>query len=95
MERRLWLAVLSAFPGRRWRLQHPIGRYIADIAEIGAKLVIEVDGGQHGEPQRRAYDRWRTWVLWFRGWRVARFWNHDVLENLDGVLETIRRRLDR
>ena len=71
----------------RVRRQHPIGRYIADFAVPADKLVIEIDGGQHATAAAR--DAARTRMLEARGWRVIRFWNGDVMNNLDGVLETI------
>jgi len=73
--------------GHRFRRQHPVGQYIVDFACIERKLVIELDGGQHQE--RREYDEQRTGFLNERGWRVLRFWNNDVIENLDGVLTEI------
>ena len=71
----------------RVRRQHPIGRYIADFALPARKLVIEIDGGQHATAIAR--DNARTRVLEARGWRVIRFWNSDVMGNIEGVLETI------
>lgn len=71
----------SAFPDWHFRKQVPIGRHVADFASHRGKLVIEVDGGQHGE----ARDANRTRVLQAAGYRVIRFWNNDVLENPDGV----------
>jgi very-short-patch-repair endonuclease len=69
------------------RRQHPIGGFIADFAIVSHKLIIEIDGGQHTGAV--AADAQRTRELNARGYRVIRFWNNDVLENLDGVLETI------
>jgi very-short-patch-repair endonuclease len=66
--------------------QEPIGPYVVDFVCRERQLVIEVDGGQHAESQRDAVrDRW----LGEHGYRVLRFWNNDVLGNMDGVLETI------
>ena len=75
------------------RRQHPIGRYIADFAVPARKLVIEIDGGQHATAAGR--DAARTRVLEAQGWRVIRFWNSDVTDNLAGVLETIAAELER
>ena len=75
------------------RLQHPIGRYIADFAVPAHKLVIEVDGGQHAEAGDR--DAARTRALQAHGYRVIRFWNSDVTGNLSGVIETIAAEIDR
>jgi very-short-patch-repair endonuclease len=68
--------------------QAPIGPFIVDFASRKARLVIELDGGQH-DWQREA-DVKRTAYIERRGYRVLRFWNHDVLENIDGVLQVIQ-----
>jgi len=92
VERLLWRALRDKqLGGHRFRRQHPIGRYIADFACIEQKLVIELDGGQHQE--QLAYDEQRTAFIQAQGWQVLRFWNNDVLNNLDGVLTTIEERL--
>ena len=72
---------------RKFRRQQPIGPYIADFACMSEKLVIELDGGGHAE--RKARDRERDEFLRRRGYRVLRFWNTEVFENLHGVLEKI------
>ncbi|WP_367113531.1 endonuclease domain-containing protein [uncultured Sphingomonas sp.] len=77
--------------GVRFNRQVPIGPYIADFAARSEKLIVEVDGGQHDE--RAAYDEARTRYLETRGWRVLRFWNNDVMGNLEGVVATIERAL--
>jgi len=64
-----------------------IGPYIADFVCLDALLVIEVDGGQHAEA--RAYDSVRDDFMRGQGFRVLRFWNNDVLGNMEGVFETI------
>ncbi len=73
--------------GRKFRRQVPLLGYVADFASLDAKVVIELDGGQHAE-QLEA-DAKRTRVLEAVGFLVLRFWNADVLANLEGVLETI------
>ena len=84
-EQRLWQAIRGKqILNNRFRRQHPIGSYIADFACIDKKLVIELDGGQHQE--QTAYDENRTVFLNTQGWQVLRFWNNEVLENMDGVL---------
>ena len=70
----------------RFVRQHPIGPYIADFACRSLKLVIELDGSQHGGDS----DRRRDAFMAVRGYAVLRFWNPDVLSNMDGVVETIR-----
>ena len=85
-ERRLWywLRELNS-RGFHFRQQAPIGPYIADFCDHTAKLVIEVDGSQHGELVRLVRDRRRTRWLELQGYRVLRFWNHEVLANIGGV----------
>ncbi|WP_111981195.1 endonuclease domain-containing protein [Dyella jiangningensis] len=73
--------------GWKFRRQHEIGPYIADFACPDAGLMVELDGGQHGE--QLAYDESRTRKLQEEGYRVLRFWNNDVLKNTDSVLEAI------
>ena len=83
----LWRALREARPSIKVRRQHPIGPYVADFAIPACKLVIEIDGGQHTAAVEA--DARRTEELNGRGYRVIRFWNNDVLDNLDGVLEMI------
>jgi very-short-patch-repair endonuclease len=91
-ERMLWRALRGKqLNGRRFRRQHPIGQYIADFACIEQKIVIELDGGQHQE--QLAHDEQRSAYLRAHGWRVLRFWNNEVLSNLDGVLTVIAENL--
>jgi len=90
-ERRLWWTLREAFPLYRFRRQHPIGRYIADFACPAHKLVIELDSGQ--DAVRLKADLTRTDELARRGYRVIRFWNNEVLQNLSGVLMTIEQEL--
>ena len=88
-ERLLWQQLrLLKSEGRHIRRQVPIAGYIADFACHTAKLVIELDGGQHGEVE--AYDAQRTEVLARHGYRVIRFWNTEVFEALEGVVDRIR-----
>jgi very-short-patch-repair endonuclease len=86
-EDKLWRGLREKLPGYKWRFQTPSHPYYADFACLKAKLIIEVDGGQHDEA--RAKDERRTRFLEGKGFRVIRFWNNDVLQNLDGVLEVI------
>jgi len=87
-ERVLWRALRQALPQHHWRKQVPLGGYFVDFASHSAKLVIELDGGQHAAAAD--YDAKRTRFLEAEGFRVIRFWNSDVLSNPDGVLEQIR-----
>ena len=87
-ERILWKYLRAKrFKSCKFRRQHPIGPYIADFVCIERKLVIEVDGGQHAiyVEEDQARDAW----LKEKGFRVLRFWNNDVLANIEGVLETL------
>lgn len=90
-ERRLWAALRAHRLGPLIRRQHPIGdRFIVDLFCAAARLCIEIDGDSHAEPAQAAYDRAHTAWLNERGYRVIRFANGEVLDNLGGVLETIR-----
>ncbi len=71
----------------KFRKQSPIGRYIVDFVCNKKKLIIEIDGGQHAENEE--YDKQRTEWLESQGYTVVRFWNTDVLQNIDGVLESL------
>ena len=86
-EQILWRALRALRLPAKVRRRHPIGGYIADFAVPSRRLIIEIDGGQHASTIAR--DAARTRVLEARGWRVIRFWNSDVMGNLEGVLETI------
>jgi very-short-patch-repair endonuclease len=86
-EDRLWHGLREKLPGHKWRFQTPFVPYYADFACLKSGLIIEVDGGQHDE--QRAYDARRTRHLESKGFRILRFWNNDVLQNLEGVLEVI------
>ncbi|MFN3676698.1 MAG: DUF559 domain-containing protein [Sphingomonas pseudosanguinis] len=91
-ERRLWRALSRRqIAGVRFNRQVPVGPYIADFAARSEKLIVEVDGGQHDD--RATYDEERTRYLEAQGWHVIRFWNNDVLGNLEGVVATIERAL--
>jgi very-short-patch-repair endonuclease len=89
-ERKLWreLRELNR-QGFYFRQQAPIGPYIADFADHTAKLIIELDGGQHGEDANITKDAARTKWLSTNGYRVLRFWNADVLNNMSGVMTAV------
>ena len=87
-ERMLWRELSARkILGVRFNRQVPIGPFICDFVSRSAKLIIEVDGGQHG--WRTDEDAVRTRYLEDRGYRVIRFWNSDVLERLEGVVAEI------
>ena len=87
-ERKLWQHIRNRqVSGTRFNRQVPIGPFICDFAACTAKLIVELDGGQHAI--RTTKDDRRTSFLQSRGYRVLRFWNNDVLENIDGGLRVI------
>ena len=91
-ERHLWRRLRNRqVLGLRFRRQHPILGFIADFACIDVRLVIELDGGQHAEARSR--DLRRTEILESAGYRVLRFWNHDVLASTEDVLAEIVRQV--
>ncbi len=94
-EQVLWRALRNRFLNVKFRRQWPIGGYIVDFVCFEAKLIVELDGSQHAEEAARAYDAVRTEFLEAAGFTVIRFWNNEVRENLDGVLETIQRNLSK
>ncbi len=89
-ERILWQRLRHdiQIAGSHFRRQALIGPFIVDFASRRAKLVVELDGGQHDT--QRAADARRTRFIEGRGYRVLRFWNNDVLGNIDGVLSEIQ-----
>ena len=87
-EQKLWQRLRSRqLYGAKFDRQAAIGSFIADFCCFDPKLIVEVDGGQHGE-QRQAYTR-RTELLERSGYRVLRFWNNEVLQDIDGVVDRI------
>jgi len=79
--------------GVKFRRQQPMGSYIVDLASLERKLIIEIDGGQHNEERIKERDEERTTRLKERGYRIIRFWNNEVLTNLEGVMERVREAL--
>jgi len=84
-ERAMWRLLRTVAPNARWRRQVPIRHFIADFASHRAKLVIEVDGGQHSCDADAA----RAAMIEAEGYRVLRFWNNDVLGNADGCARVL------
>ena len=90
-EKYLWAALRYKGMGVKFRRQAVIGRYIVDFVCYEKKLVIEVDGGQHNQSRKDAIrDKW----LKTQGFQVLRYWNNDVLGNLDGVCQDIEGHLN-
>lgn len=83
-ERKLWAVIRNDQLGVNFRRQHAIGNYIPDFVCIEKKLIIELDGSQHLEKEE--YDNERTKYLESLGYKVIRFWNNDVMNNVDGVI---------
>ena len=89
-ERYLWTRIrMEQLKGCRFYRQKPVGDYIVDFFCPEAKLVIEIDGGQHFSDEMTGHDRIRDEYLSSRGLRVLRFANNDVLINIDEVVESI------
>jgi len=87
-EQRLWYRLRAhRFMDLKFKRQKPIGRYIVDFVCMEHRLIIELDGGQHAE--QVAYDQQRDAWLRSQGYTVLRFWNNDVMQQLEGVLEQI------
>ena len=85
-ENRVWQRLRNRqIGGLKWRFQHSVGGRVADFACLEAMLIVEIDGSQHDEQDDRA----RTVGLEAHGFAIIRFWNSEVFENLDGVLEVI------
>ena len=85
VEGRLWAALRSRQHGFKFRRQHPVPPFTVDFACIEARLIVELDGGQHGADR----DAERDAILAGAGWLVRRYWNTDVISNLEGVLADI------
>jgi len=91
-ERHLWRVLRgSQLDGHKFRRQAPVGPFIVDFVCFDWQLVVEVDGGQHAVHAEQ--DRQRTAWLESQGFTVVRFWNHEVLGNLEGVVGILRRYL--
>jgi very-short-patch-repair endonuclease len=89
-EVKLWVQLRALRQqGHHFRRQVPKGRYILDFACLRSGLIIEVDGAQHGFDANTLRDTRRDRYLAERGFRTLRFWNNEIDENLDGVIETI------
>jgi len=89
-ERKLWQILRSRrLGGFRFRRQVPLGNYILDFACFDPCVVIEVDGGQHNDIAMLEYDKQRTKWLESRGYFVLRFWNNQVLQEIEGVAQIV------
>lgn len=93
-ERALWKHLrMRQLDGFKFRRQQPLGPYVVDFVCLERRLIVELDGGQHAE--QADSDAERTAWLEAHGFRVLRFWNHDVLKDIEAVKEVIRGVLSR
>ncbi|WP_082507712.1 endonuclease domain-containing protein [Methylobacterium sp. Leaf113] len=90
-EKRLWRHLRDRLPvdGSHFRRQVALGPYVADFCCLSARLIVEIDGSQHGLDRAVRYDATRTTALEQQGFRVLRFTNADVMQRIDSVLDTI------
>ena len=89
-EKSLWARLKNKqVEGVKFRRQQPLGSYIVDFVSFERKIIVEVDGGQHNEREARERDEQRAAWLKERGYQVLRFWNNEVLANMEGILEKI------
>ena len=89
-ERMLWMRLRrKQFSGFKFRRQQAIGPYIVDFINFDNRLIIEIDGSQHSQDYMRNKDDIRTMWLQQQGYHVMRFWDNEVLRNIDGVSEKI------
>ena len=93
-EATLWRALRNRQLGYKFRCQHPIERFIVDFYCAEGKLCIEIDGASHLDPEQHAYDQARTEYLELLGYRVIRFSNDDVRDNIHAVIDEIVRKIE-
>ncbi len=80
--------------GYKFRRQHPVGNYILDFYCPEKKLTVELDGEQHSDEDQMVYDQKRAAILDVTGIKVLRYWDHDVFQNTEGVVEDILHELE-
>jgi very-short-patch-repair endonuclease len=87
-EKKLWAHLRERqFNGIKFRKQHALGRFIADFISIKSRLIIELDGSQHLDQAQ--YDVERTRYFESKGYQVLRFWNHQVMNDMNGAMRAI------
>lgn len=90
-EQELWRHLRAhRLNGEKFRRQQPIGPYVVDFVHFGARLIVEADGGQHGDARDETRDAW----LRAQGFTVMRFWNNDIMSNPEGVLAVVLAGMD-
>jgi len=92
-ERHLWYYLRANQLGYKFKRQAPIGKYIVDFVCFEKRIIVELDGGQHLINQQ--YDMERTAWLEERGFNVLRFWNNQILQQTDAVLEVLLQALNK
>jgi very-short-patch-repair endonuclease len=93
-EKLLWYKIRDRqLYGCKFRRQQPFDSYVVDFVCQEQQLIVEIDGGQHSEALIKAADEQRTRHLEAKGYRILRFWNTDVIQNMEGVLEKIKERV--
>lgn len=93
-EQKLWNMIRNNQLGVKFKRQHPIGNYIVDFVCREKWLIIELDGSQHNEEKNIISDNERTLYLNSSGFKVIRFWNNDVDNNIEGVILEIKKYID-
>ena len=94
-EKRLWnLLKNRQFHNLKFKRQQPIADYIVDFICKEAKIIIEIDGGQDNEPENIEYDKTITEYLNTLGYKVIRFWNNEIYENIEGVVLRLREEIN-
>ena len=89
----LWKELRNIGCGVRFRRQHPVGDYIADFICLPKRLVIEVDGDYHNNPEQAEFDKMRTEWLQHKGYHVIRFTNEEIAYHLKEVVQTIKQQV--
>ena len=91
-EQKFWNLVRAhRFYNLEFRRQYPLGDYIVDFICREKKLIVEIDGGQHNSPENVIKDLERTQYLNSKGYKVIRFWNNDIDNNIEGIFDELRR----
>lgn len=93
-ERKLWSRLRNEQLGVTFRRQHAVGNYIPDFCSPKARLIIELDGSQHLEQYAAKYDTERTKYLEGQGYRVIRFWNNEVIHDIESVIRAIMQAME-
>lgn len=93
-EAKLWRYLRNRGMGVKFRRQVLVGPYIADFLSLETKLIVEVDGSQHGRPIEQQHDRARDQALANEGYEVIRFWDYDILKHLDACLKHLATRIE-